>query len=48
MLALSVPGIVLAVVAGLLAVGAIAWLLSPRGIALDVDPLGEERPVRPR
>jgi hypothetical protein len=40
MFALSVPGLALVVVLGVLAVGAIAWLLSPREISLDLDAFG--------
>jgi hypothetical protein len=40
MFAISVPGLALIVVLGLLAVAAIAWLLSPRELSLDLDAFG--------
>jgi hypothetical protein len=37
--AISIPGLALVVILGLLAVGAIAWLLSPKELSLDLDAL---------
>jgi hypothetical protein len=48
--ALSVPGLALIIVLGLVAVGAIAWLLSPKDLSIDLDAFSrsDDDGARPR
>ncbi|MDQ2648187.1 MAG: hypothetical protein M3Z03_01385 [Actinomycetota bacterium] len=48
MFAISVPSLALVVILGLVAVAAIAWLLSPRDLTIDVEGLADDRPNRRR
>lgn len=42
MFAISVPALALVVVLGVVAVGAIAWLLSPRELTIDVTAYADD------
>jgi hypothetical protein len=44
--AISVPSLAVVVILGLVAVAAIAWLLSPRDLTIDVEGLADERANR--
>lgn len=47
MFAISVHSLAIVVILGLVAVAAIAWLLSPRELTIDVEGLADDRADRP-